>query len=633
MARCRPVARKGRSQQKSDTSGEVPQTTGLRARLRAVPRGFWWVLAFAALTRIVYLIDYSLHNVYAAQLESDALYYHSWAVQLSQGQGPDLFYHAPLYPYLLAGIYAIFGTSLPLVYVLQSLVGLATLTLVYRITARIASHRAGLYAMALGALYGPLVFYELKVLTDSLAVFFGALTVWWLLRTEDRPSWKALVLPGVSMGLLALTRPNLLLFAPLAVVWLLIRSSRSWRRRWAEVAILCGVAALTILPAAARNYLRGEDTVLISANGGINFYFANSETAKGSFNAPGPEFGSVFDQALKAWTLAEAESGESMSASQVSRFWFGKGLEYIREEPGDWLALELEKLRAFVSSFEYGMPFLYSAERPLTPSLFLMPLPFAIILALAIVGGLWLRRENGGRLLILFFAANLASMLIFFVYARFRLAAFAALLPLAGFALQRLHQSWAAHRRPTGAHGLAAALVVISLVITDEQQTVQRTNAHCELGFAMMQKGDVDSALEQFREAMKHDSRSTKARLGIGWALESSGRFAEAIDAYERAVQQQGGYSLALLNLGRLYADCPDESLRDLDRAREYLQRAVDLEPTWHQAHYYLALTHERRRELTAARRTVNEALRLKPEDPQAQDLKARLSAVSLEGR
>ncbi len=61
--------------------------------------------------------------------------YHSWAEKISEGQilSESSFYMDPLYPYLMALIYKIFGINIFIIQLIQYLIGILTALLLFKI--------------------------------------------------------------------------------------------------------------------------------------------------------------------------------------------------------------------------------------------------------------------------------------------------------------------------------------------------------------------------------------------------------------------------------------------------------------------------------------------------------------------
>ena len=173
-------------------------------RLRML--GVALVLMGAVAIRIVYLLQYRAHAPYYSTPILDSAYYDDWAMRVAQGQGygPMPFYMAPLYPYVLAAVYTAAGHSLGLVYILQSVLGVANLLLVYVLASRTFGHKSGLIALILMTAYAPLVYLETKLLTETLAITLNLASLLLLMRALRRPTIAWFGLAGVSLGLSAL---------------------------------------------------------------------------------------------------------------------------------------------------------------------------------------------------------------------------------------------------------------------------------------------------------------------------------------------------------------------------------------------------------------------------------------------
>ena len=84
------------------------------------------IFLVALALRLLYLWDVS-DQVFFRQLVVDQESYDLWATRIAGGDwiGDQPFYQDPLYPYLLALVYAVFGRNFLVVYVLQALISSA----------------------------------------------------------------------------------------------------------------------------------------------------------------------------------------------------------------------------------------------------------------------------------------------------------------------------------------------------------------------------------------------------------------------------------------------------------------------------------------------------------------------------
>src|SRR5688500_6343636 len=163
-------------------------------------------------------------------LLGDANGYDQWAQRLAAGDwiGSDVFYQAPLYPYFLGLVYKIFGRDLLAVRIIQALIGSASCALLAMAGTRFFSRPVGVIAGLALALWAPAIFFDGLLQKSVLDVFFVCLALWLIARIAgadpDPPAkaggykrlWVAL---GGTMGALALTRENALIFIAVIVVW------------------------------------------------------------------------------------------------------------------------------------------------------------------------------------------------------------------------------------------------------------------------------------------------------------------------------------------------------------------------------------------------------------------------------
>lgn len=154
---------------------------------------------------------------FVAELLVDSAEYDRWAREIAAGAwlGKEPFFQAPLYPYLLATVYTLFGHRLDAVYLLQIALAVAGCWALYRVGRRLAGEGVGLAAAALAATYGPFIFHDVLLLKESLVVSGASFLLWGLVAARERPLVGRWVLCGLLCGALALLRENLLLMAPL----------------------------------------------------------------------------------------------------------------------------------------------------------------------------------------------------------------------------------------------------------------------------------------------------------------------------------------------------------------------------------------------------------------------------------
>ncbi|MBZ0267647.1 glycosyltransferase family 39 protein, partial [bacterium] len=151
----------------------------------------------------------------------DEGYHDLWAREIAAGDWTARvpFFRAPLYPFLLGLAYRIFGDSPPPyagIRTVQVLLGAATPWLVHRLARRIVPGRPAVAAAAalLVAVDGILVYFEADLLLESLLAPLSAAFLLLVLRARETGTARRWAAAGLILGLFAITRPNVLLFAP-----------------------------------------------------------------------------------------------------------------------------------------------------------------------------------------------------------------------------------------------------------------------------------------------------------------------------------------------------------------------------------------------------------------------------------
>lgn len=529
------------------------------------------ILFLGLLLRLAYLLEYRARSVYYGQLMLDAQVYENWARRIAGGEwlGGGVFYHAPLYPYLIALFFKVLGGRYLPIYLLQMLLGIVVLLLAYRVGRRCASGWIGIAAAALLLFYAPLPFFETKIMTTALALFLSTLALAALVGAWEKEGALPWLAAGGLIGLTALANPASLFLAPCFAAGLFFH-----KRRWRELGSLAAGCLLAVAPATLHNLAQGGGFVLISSQGGITFYQGNTPKSRGLYRAADGFSGSPLTQMEEEKTLAEKEVGHPLRASEVSSFWFGKGLQSIAAQPGAALTLMEMKLLRWFSSVEYSTEYSQSIEREELATLWIPILPFGL-LAVGGFAGILLGYRAYPKLLpvTLYLAGTLVPPMIFYVSSRYRLPAVPALAVLTATALERI----VARFRARGILDALPAILVIlmasalTLAPFGRDHLFQNANVHYNTGNLYYDRGEYDAAIEQYRQALQVNDFEYY-RINLGNALTRKGRYEEAIEQYRLASQRRPDFAKSYVQWAKALA-----LQGKLEEARKVYQRALQL--------------------------------------------------------
>ena len=545
-------------------------------------------------------------------LMGDSRGYDEWARRIAAGEwvGRDVFYQAPLYPYLLGAIYTIAGRHLLLVRIVQAMIGSASCAWLGAAAARLFSPRAGIVAGLMLALYAPAIFFDALIQKSVLDVFFVCVALWLIAATIDTPQtarprrWLGL---GLTMGALALTRENALVFIVVIFAWALgthpdsresripnpesripspearIPSPESRTARAKRALVFVTGLAVVLAPVAARNAYVGGGFYLTTSQFGPNFYIGNNALSDGTYQSLRFGRGAPEYERQDATELAERALGRSLTPADVSSYWADKAMEFITSRPGEWLKLMARKTALLWNATE--MLDTESQEAHAEWSLPLRVLAvvghFGVLVPLAVLGVVvtWPMRR---RIWILYALtlAYAASVVMFYVFARYRypLVPMLVLFAAAGIVEMRarfrmtvaqpFRAAPATVGRPEGLRyqrspailkrAVPAAAIVGAVILCNWpllSTTLMRAVTESNLAVALQAEGRVDDATTHYERAIALRPDYAPAYNNLGTALRAKGRLADAAAAYQHAIALRSEYPEAHYNLANVLTD------------------------------------------------------------------------------
>ena len=534
------------------------------------------VVVVALLVRLVYLFQLQDSPYFEFEIV-DAAIHDQWAKRIAAGQpwNEGVYFRAPLYPWFLGAVYKLTGGAMFGVRLVQLLLGAINCGLVFGLARQLVPRLPSIAAGIAMATYWVAIFYDAELLIPVLSTGLNLLAVIGLFALARRPSAPRLIAAGLALGLSAIARPNVLLFAPLAFGWLLWTLPR-WRTAMRAAAIYTAAVVLPIAPVTAHNIAAGE-FVLVASQGGVNLYIGNNPQADG-MHVFLPGLTTTTDDIYAGSTaLAQREAGRPLRPGEVSKHYSGKAFAFMRAQPGRAFGLFVSKARYFWSHKEIlNNKHLYVLADRYTPLLKFMPLGFWLVGPLGMLG-LFVALRDTRRLLPLsgFVLAYMLSVVLFFVNARFRLPTVPFLIVLGAYGVVAMLQAW--KERQHDRLGLACAGLLVGSVLAagaPAKSDVAEAVALERLGATLFLQGRHDEAFGLFQEAIDDDPDALRPRYSLARAYDEAGRTDEAIDAYASLLEREPDNLDALRRLGLLRLGAGDAK-----GALDPLQRAATLRP------------------------------------------------------
>jgi 4-amino-4-deoxy-L-arabinose transferase-like glycosyltransferase len=485
------------------------------------------IIALGALLRAAHYFQIKANDPYFALPTVDPRVYHEWAIRLSKGDwiGTDVFEMSPGYPYFLGVMYWLFGSGFEVSHIANAVLGALAVLFIWLLGRIVFGWREALVAAGFAALYPMFLYTGGDLLSENLQVTLNAIMLVCLCAGIKRPRWWLFLAAGAMLGLSALCRPNVLLFAPVAV--LCIAATRLDGVLWRSIAVRSATVAigaiLMVAPATIRNWHVAGDPVLITAHGGMNFYIGNNSEAIGRFKIPtwipDTRFDNPRRQSDFAKEYAESKVGRTLKPSEVSSYWSGMAWEWIRQNPGKAISLAGRKFYLLLSSNEVGDQRQLHLDAAYSWVL-RMPFPTFIVVVPLGVLGLALTLPRWRRVLTVdaFLVSQVAALIIIYTSARYRLPMMPAIMTLAGFAAVWLVDTARARKWvPFGAAAWAFALVLF-FTVRPTEATVFSSN-YFNLANKFRDMGKDDQAIELYRKAISMNKRHLASHNNLALLL------------------------------------------------------------------------------------------------------------------
>ena len=258
----------------------------------------YWIVLLAVLLRLSWIIVGHTYRFKA----TDNNFSFGWEMgrigaAIASGQGfsnpfgaqtGSTAWEPPLYPYLVAGVFRVFGIySRPSAFVLlaiNSAFSALTCIPIFLVARRIFSEKVAVGAAWAWALLPNVMFWSTRAVWEtSLAGLLLASIVWMALRLKNPEGWLSWLQFGLLWGITALSSTSLLSFLPAAGLWTWYRRARAHKRSVGGIVLASAVFLACITPWILRNHATFGRWIFIRDNFGAELRLGNGPGANGTW--------------------------------------------------------------------------------------------------------------------------------------------------------------------------------------------------------------------------------------------------------------------------------------------------------------------------------------------------------------
>ena len=273
---------------------------------------------------------------------------------------------SPVYAYVLAGVFRLFGTYTPASIVaalaLNSLFSALTCIPVFLLARRCFNLRAAKWA-GWGWAFSPYGIYygaDWAWSTSLVTLLLAVLLLWALALEDSGRAWDWLGFGAVG-GVAALTEPVVLSVVPLLGLWTCWRRLRK-RQNWVLPMTVAGLAAVAVMaPWFVRNYRTFHQFIPIRSGFGLELYIGNSADSLHWVNR------SLHPNHSDAELAEYARLGEPAYMARKAQ----QAKQYIRSHPAQYVYRVVRRIIYIWTGF-WSFDRAYLAEEPLdVPNIFL----------------------------------------------------------------------------------------------------------------------------------------------------------------------------------------------------------------------------------------------------------------------
>ncbi len=189
------------------------------------------------------------------------------------------FHQEPLYTYMLAITYSVFGSDVKWIYFWQFLLAAFTSVLVFLTGRQLFGSLAGLIAALFVTLCGSIMVYEMTLLRTTLTNFFTVLLLYLFLKVFEKPDLKRTIIFGAASGFALLGQSYFILFLFPAWIWLVWEHRKKWKEIAPVALAYIGALLVVMSPLFIRNIKEGLSVGAMASHGAMAYIPMNVQNS------------------------------------------------------------------------------------------------------------------------------------------------------------------------------------------------------------------------------------------------------------------------------------------------------------------------------------------------------------------
>jgi 4-amino-4-deoxy-L-arabinose transferase-like glycosyltransferase len=278
-------------------TGDVIPLSSREGAPRKFSRSVWFIVLIALFLRLAVITvghtyritprrDHFQFGWEMGRLARSVAEGHGFSSPTDLDSGPSA-WTAPVYPYILAGVFKAFGVYTPasawIILTFNSVFAALTCWTIFLIAERIYGNAVARWAAWIWAVFPYLIYWPVRVVWEaSLSTFLLTLALWFVIRATDyeRPRHRDWVAFGLLWGFIALTNTALIILLPFFLAWMILQLP-SGAQRFSGAAICLVIFVLCLAPWTIRNYKTFGRFILIRDNLSLELHEANNDASSG----------------------------------------------------------------------------------------------------------------------------------------------------------------------------------------------------------------------------------------------------------------------------------------------------------------------------------------------------------------